>query len=216
MEIQTLEPTTISTVSRRVERVRELMRDAMTGPTQANPAGVHYGPPFPGSTKLTLLKPGAELILALWQARAEVVVTESDLGNDHRNFTADVKIVHMESGVLLATGSGTCSTLESKYRYRNAERICPACGQATIFKSKHGDGWYCWLKRGGCGAQFAADDPQITGQTLGQVENANPADNWNTCCQMAIKRAVVSTCTRLPGVGDLFTSGGEDESTQDS
>lgn len=36
---------------------------------------------------------------------------------------------------------------------------CPACRQRKpVLRSRHGDGWFCWEKRGGCGLNFTDDD----------------------------------------------------------
>ncbi len=89
-------------------------------------------------------------------------------------------------------GVGTCSTFESKYRYRKSSRKCPSCGKETIFKDKNPPhGFYCWAKKGGCGAKFGPQATEITSQEEGRADNENPAEFWNTVRKMAFKRAIV-------------------------
>lgn len=116
-------------------------------------------------------------------------------------------------------GYGYGSTLESKYRYRNAGRKCPSCGAENIRKSKNAsDGFYCWEKTGGCGSKFKANDPAITNQTVGKVDNPDAIDAANTVLKMTEKRSFVDACLNSFYISDLFTQdigedtgGGEEE-----
>src|SRR5262249_20895400 len=95
-------------------------------------------------------------------------------------------------GRLLGEGRGSCNSYESKYRWRDSKRKCPLCGAEAINKSKFDDGgWYCWAKRGGCGAKFLADDKTITEQKQGREANEDIADLKNTVLKMAKKRAKI-------------------------
>jgi hypothetical protein len=107
-----------------------------------------------------------------------------------------------DGGPVVAQGVGSANSHEKKYRWRNAEKKCPACSViGAVVKSKFDakpgtefagtKPWFCWKKKGGCGAEFAEDDTRITGQTLGMVENADPYDLDNTLLKMGKKRALV-------------------------
>src|ERR1019366_666122 len=115
-------------------------------------------------------------------------------------------------GTLVSSGVGTCSTKESKYRWRNADKVCPECGKATIIKGKaeYGGGWLCFAKRGGCGAKFPEGDRSIESQVTGKVENTDPADNWNTCLKIGKKRAYVDAIITATGASDEFTQDAEE------
>ena len=93
----------------------------------------------------------------------------------------------------MGEGVGSCSSWETKYRWRKVERICPRCGKANIRKSQHEEGWYCWTKTEGCGARFAAGDTTIESQEAGRKPNPDMADVVNTVLKMAYKRSKVST-----------------------
>ena len=65
------------------------------------------------------------------------------------------------------------TVFEQKYRWRDAQRVCPQCGKNAIIKGKaeFGGGWLCFVKKGGCGAKFADGDQTIETQPVGRVPN---------------------------------------------
>jgi predicted RNA-binding Zn-ribbon protein involved in translation (DUF1610 family) len=81
-------------------------------------------------------------------------------------------------GQVIAEGDGSCNSRETKYRYRTSERVCPACGQATIIKGRddYGGGWLCYAKKGGCGAKYKDGDKTIEEQKTGRIPNPDIAD----------------------------------------
>lgn len=131
--------------------------------------------------------------------------------NGHREYRATCSL-YATDGTFLGDGSGSCSTMESKYRYRNSERVCPDCGEAAIIKGKaeYGGGWLCFKKKGGCGTTFEDYDPAITDQEIGKVENPDIADVYNTCEKMADKRAFVAAVLKVTGASEVFTQDLED------
>lgn len=116
--------------------------------------------------------------------------------------------LHSE-GVHLGQGSGSCSNWEKKYRYREGERKCPTCGAAALIKGKleyerdlayrERGSWICFEKRGGCGAKFYGDDPQIAKQSTARVDNPDFADVVHVVRAMANKRALISAVLATPG-----------------
>src|SRR5690606_1944331 len=95
--------------------------------------------------KPTLLKAGAEKLCLTFRLSPTYVVTKTELGGGHREYEVRCTLTHITSGRVFGEGVGICSTHESKYRYRKAERTCPACGNTTIIKGKkeYGGGWLC-------------------------------------------------------------------------
>jgi predicted RNA-binding Zn-ribbon protein involved in translation (DUF1610 family) len=125
--------------------------------------GHHYGV-IPGTDgKKSLLKPGAEKICSLFMLAPSFSVQVRELANDHREYQVLCTLTHTVTGVMVAQADGSCSTRESKYRWRIASRKCPNCGEAAIRKGKeeYGGGFYCADRFGGCGAKFKAGDKQI-------------------------------------------------------
>jgi hypothetical protein len=163
--------------------------------------------------KNNLLKPGAEKLLDLFRCRAEYEFLSRDVDRATGLYAYEVrcKAINRETGTVLNEGLGSASSFESKHRYRNSERVCPQCGKPNIRKSKPPkEGWYCWEKTGGCGANFPKDDPDILDQAIGKMVNPDLADVANTVLKMAKKRAQVDCAIALARVSDIFAQDVED------
>jgi hypothetical protein len=113
---------------------------------------------------------------------------------------------------LVASADGSCNSWEKKYRYRQAERVCPDCKKATIIKGKteYGGGWVCFTKKGGCGSRFDDGAQVIEGQQTGQTLNPDVAEQVNTILKMAQKRALIAATLIATGASDYFTQDMED------
>jgi hypothetical protein len=175
--------------------------------------GSDYGV-IPGTKNRTLLKPGAEKLTQLFRCVPRFTVEEKienwDTGLFFYRFRCE--IVTQADRLTVAEGVGSCSTYESRYRWRNADRTCPACGKAAIIKGKaeYGGGYLCFKKKDGCGAKFAENDTAITGQPTGRVQNPDLHDAANTVLKMAKKRALVDAAISLARCSDIFTQDVED------
>lgn len=201
------EPRTLSLTQVRtgLDAIRQVMRECMT-------EGQDYGK-VPGcGDKPGLFQPGAQKLSMMFQLCPEVQKEEiTDYPNFHRGYRL---IVRVASGGKFADGVGECSTMESKYRYRNAARKCPACGKESIIKGKaeFGGGWLCYQKKGGCGEKWADGTEQANAfeSDGGKVENENPADHWNTTRKMAFKRAFVHAIINATNTSELWSQDLED------
>ncbi len=111
----------------------------------------------------------------------------------------------------VASGIGSCNSLEARYRWRDQSRKCPTCGLEAIIKGREefGGGWLCFKKKGGCGAKFKDNEESIIGQPSGRVENDDVFTQVNTIDKMAQKRAMVAASLNL-GFSDHFTQDIED------
>lgn len=171
---------------------------------------------IPGCNKPSLLKPGAETLNVTFGLRPILNpafdVISNDLPGGHREFQVTVHILSAGSDKEIATGLGSCSTSETKYRFRKAEQKCPKCGKPSVIKGKkeYGGGWVCFTKKDGCGAKFKDGDPAIENQEMGRIEHDNPADYFNTCLKMAKKRALVDGTLNATGASHVFTQDVED------
>lgn len=175
---------------------------------------------IPGTKNRTLLKPGAEKLTTLFRCVPRFVVEEKienwETGLFFYRFACHIET--LDGGNVVAEGVGSCNSYEGRYRWRNADRKCPECGAAAIMRSKFpprenpslAPGWYCFSKKGGCGAQFTAEDEAITGQATGRVQNPDLADCANTVLKMAKKRAHVDAAIALARCSDIFTQDVED------
>lgn len=199
------QPLTAQEIKGQVQRIQEVMQAVME-------EGYHYGV-IPGTQKPTLLKPGAEKLIVTFRLAPLLEVERIDLGSGHREYQVKCTLVHIPTGRTFGEGIGSCSTLESKYRWRQGERLCPHCGRATIIKGKaeYGGGWLCFAKKGGCGAKFAEHDTAITSQSTGRAENPDIADVYNTVLKMSKKRALVDATLTATAASDIFTQDLEQE-----
>jgi hypothetical protein len=168
---------------------------------------------IPGTPKPTLLKAGAEKIadsLNLYPDY-EVVSNVEDWDKPLFSYRYRCLLRFRGSGHVVATGVGSCNSLENRYRWRNVERKCPKCSNTAIIKGKeeYGGGWLCFKKKGGCGAKFEDNDESITSQSAGKVPNDDIYTQVNTIDKMAQKRSLVAAALNL-GFSEQFTQDLED------
>lgn len=174
---------------------------------------------IPGTDKPTLLKPGAEKLTTFFGLSKRFVLVERTEDWTGANHSGEPFFYYLyrcqlygRNNTLIAEADGSASSWESKYRYRNSERVCPSCGKAAIIKGKaeYGGGWLCFNKKGGCGAKFADKDKQITEQITGKVPNPDPADTVNTILKMSQKRALIAATLLAVNASEFFTQDMED------
>ena len=178
---------------------------------------VDYGV-IPGTEKRTLLKPGAEKLTTFFGLSTRFQLIEriedwSGAGLGGEPFFYYLYRCQLHRGpVLMAEADGSCNSREQKYRWREAQRVCPECGQAAIIKGReeYGGGFICFRKKGGCGAKFNDRDERITAQQTGRVFNAEIADQVNTIQKMAQKRALVAAVLLAVNASEFFTQDVED------
>ena len=178
---------------------------------------VDYGM-IPGTDKLTLLKPGAEKLTTFFglSTRFQLLERIEDwTGEDHGGepfFYYLYRCQLSRGDLLVAEADGSCNSRETKYRYREAQRVCPECGQAAIIKGKeeYGGGWLCFRKKGGCGAKFPNGDAVIESQQTGRVPNAEIADQVNTIQKMGQKRSLIAATLLAVNASEFFTQDVED------
>lgn len=187
---------------------------------------LHYGVVPGTNSKPTLFKAGAEMLLANMGLHAElhdveppiIDVTGKDYGGEPFVYYRRECIIYRQTGpkeddrMIVGRAPGACSSWESKYRYRDAARVCPKCKKPAIIvgKEEYGGGFLCYKKKEGCGAKFRDDDSAITGQSLGKVANPDMPDLINTILKMADKRALVAATLIATGCSDIFTQDVED------
>jgi len=175
-------------------------------------AGTDFGV-IPGTDKPTLLKPGAEKIADCLNLYPDYEVIQAredwDGGRFFYRYRCSLKV--RGSDAVVATGVGSCNSMEARYRWRTVERACPECKKPAVIKgaAKYGGGWLCWKKKGGCGKKFEEADARISGQVAGKVENDDPFSLVNTIDKMAQKRALVAASLNL-GFSHKFTQDVED------
>ena len=181
---------------------------------------------IPGTgTKPTLLKPGAEKLCNLFGLSIEQTVTQRiERWEDPGLFVYEVETVlrSMRTGTVVAHGLGCCNSKESRYRWRQGQRLCPDCGKDAIIKGRaeyskgqkgfEQGGWLCFAKKGGCGAKFADAASAIIGQSVERIENPDVFDLQNTILKMAGKRSLVDAVLKATRASGVFPQDMEDGS----
>lgn len=190
MERGTMSPTSVLA---HVARIQEMMKSVLH-------EGEHYGT-IPGTDKPTLLKAGAEKLSFTFRLLPKFRVTLRDLGNGHREYEMVCELWH-ESGVFAGEGVGICSTMESKYRYRNVSDyedtgdLIPA--DAKDRKQEYRKQGFGMKKVNGQWAWVRYKDSV-------RSENPDIADTYNTVLKMAKKRALVDATITACAASDIFT-----------
>jgi hypothetical protein len=192
----------------RLAMIREAQEKAMV-------LDVDYGK-VPGTDKPTLFKPGSEKLSVLFQLDVQLHNEKVWGPGDHLTVISHATVFHAPTGSRLGYGEGVCTTRERKYAYRKQERTCPTCEAAAVIKGKaeYGGGWLCWRKRDGCGAKFADGDQAIESQPVGEMDNPDLPDLWNTVVKMAEKRGRVDAVLAVTGASALFTQDAAEEAAQ--
>lgn len=180
------------------------LQESKDGGTDGGDYGV-----IPGTKKKTLLKSGAEKLCELYGLADEYVIVAKveDWQQGLFDYTIECRLRTRRDDNLVGTGLGSCSSFESRYRWRDVNRSCPSCGADAVIRGKeeYGGGWVCWKRKDGCGATFAETDPAITNQKLGRVENPDIIDVKNTVLKIAKKRAKVDAVIGVTRSSGIFT-----------
>lgn len=196
-------PVTVDQLVARRELIKEVAERVMQ-------EGEHFGKIEGRGEKKSLFKAGAEVLLTTFGLRPVIDLEHDvrmlDQGNGHREYTITTHLYN-SAGEEIATGLGSCTTMETRYRYRKGERVCPSCQKAAIVKGKeeYGGGWYCMPGKGGCGKKFRDGDQAIESQPTGRTENPDIADVYNSVLKMAGKRSLVDGTIKATACSDMFT-----------
>jgi hypothetical protein len=166
--------------------------------------------------KPTLLLPGMEKLMRALNAVPRYVERRVIVDYDRPlfHYEYECQLIDASSGQFIpgGIGLGLCTSKESAFAWRQANRVCPNCGKEAIIKGKaeYGGGWICFAKKGGCGAKFAEDAPEIMSQQTGRVENPDLFDQVNAIMKRAKKRALGDAVKGAAAVSEFFTVDVED------
>jgi hypothetical protein len=187
-----------------VNLIQEVMKEVMQ-------KDQHYGV-VPGcGNKPALFKSGAEKLAMTFRLRPIIKEHGEDvkitmLENGHRDYLVFCHVYNM-TGVELATGVGSASTMESKYRYRRGVDF-KVIGDKIPKDYKEQKEKY---RREGFGAKSIDGSWKWVEYTKAdRSENPDIADTYNTILKMAKKRAFVDGVLSATGASDIFTQDIED------
>lgn len=187
-----------------VNLIQEVMKSVMR-------ENEHYGK-IPGcGDKPSLLKPGAEKLMFTFRLVADPEVEVFELYHPtvqgHREYRVKVRISSI-NGTYMGGGVGSCSTMESKYRFRGGEKISTDQKVPTEYWNLKKAGKFDEAKAliGGDNYGVAKIDGAWMICEIGEKqEHDNPADFYNTCEKMAKKRALVDATLTVTAASDIFT-----------
>ena len=160
--------------------------------------GEHYGI-IPGVQKPSLMQSGAEKICLMFHLvpHYEMVKEPIEGMPGHREYTCTCSLYDSD-GVKRGEAVASCSTMESRYRWRDGWEDTgePIPGDARDRKQEY--------RKKGLGMK-KVNGAWLWVRFLDRQENPDIADQWNTVCQMAQKRAFVRAVRSATAASDIFT-----------
>lgn len=164
--------------------VQEVMKAVMK-------PGVHYGV-IPGAgDKPTLFKSGAEVLCMTFRIADSYRVTDLSTPGSIR-YRVECVGAHQDTGLVLGSGMGECSTDEEKYKWRKV--VCDEEFDATPDN----------LRR----IKFGRD--RRGGHYVVKQIKTDAADLANTALKMACKRAKIAMVLNVTAASDMFSQDLED------
>jgi len=178
------QPLSVNEIKAQINIIQQVLKGVMK-------KDVHYGA-VPGcGDKPTLLKPGAEKIMATFRLAADPVIDDLSTTDEIR-YRVTVRLKAF-NGVFAGAGIGECSTSEEKYKWRKV--VCNEEFEEAPEDRRREK----WVK--GWGNQKPRQMKQMRTQ---------PADIANTVLKMAKKRALVDAVLTATAASDIFDQDLED------
>lgn len=144
---------------------------------------------IPGTSKPTLLKPGAEKLLMMFGLTSEYEIIEKIEDYSNGVFAYTMRCILSKNGKKITEGVGCCNSKENKYRWRwTKEEDLPAGIDKGSLKKKTNK----W------------------GKDEYQIENDEIYSQANTILKMAKKRAQIDATLTVASLSELFTQDLED------
>lgn len=182
----------VESILARVALVRRVAAEIMK-------PGVHFGT-IPGcGTRKALLQPGAELLAMTFRLAPEFAVHHQDLPGGHREYVSKCLLRSQASGLPIAEAVRTCSSMESKYRWRSE-----VVGEIPrdYFRTRDKDPAAARAMLGGQNREVRKRGGKWVVVEL--EECPCPSEFFNTVAAMAQKRALVAAVRSATAASDLF------------
>lgn len=201
----------VDEIVHKIEKVRDVAARVMK-------EDIHFGT-IPGTQKPTLYKAGAEILgLTFMMApKYEGERQPIDLGNGHREYIIRCDMYHKVTEKFLGSGVGSCSTMESKYRFRPG----PVTSTGKPVPKEYWDCRKSDPKRaqellGGKGYSTKKIDGNWEIVQAGEVvENPNIADTYNSVLKIGSKRAYIDATLKATAASEVYTQDLEDMKDND-
>src|SRR4030095_3785846 len=123
------------------------------------------------------------------------------------------ELYHVQTGMFMGSGLGSCSTLEAKYRWRTGPKT--ATGKPVpreYWDLRNSDPVKAVALLGGKGFTVGKNEAGVWEifEAGERIEHDNPADYYNTVLKIAKKRAHVDAVLTATAASDIFTQDLED------
>lgn len=185
-----------------LQKIKDQIKNVHLLMTEVMKEDEHYGV-IPGTKKRSLYKQGAEKLSMMFRLAPEYEIERIDMENGHREVNVVCRIIHIPSGTIQAQGVGSCSTMESKFRYRNVSGY-DVLDEAIPKDAKDNKAAY---RKKGFGMQ--KDDELgwvwVKYRSSERQENPDIADTYNTVLKMGKKRAHIDAVLTATAASDIFT-----------
>lgn len=160
----------IATIQQNIQMAERLVMNVLEKDVDY---GIH-----PGTDSFALRDPGASKIINAFNCYPDHKILYSQETDDIITFQLQANLISRQTGNIVGTGIGSCSTMESKYGFR-------------------------WIENP---EDYGYKREELTRRRRGKYRIPNPeiADLGNTILKMATKRAEVDACGSLPGVGSAL------------
>src|ERR1700719_397190 len=206
-EIMHREPMTLNAAA--VTQTMDMLKQVRQFVAKEMVDGTDFGViPGTGTQKVMLLS-GAMKVCMLYNCYPKYSVETSEIGGGHVEFRVKTELVSRATDAVVGSGLGSCSTMESKYRWRNSDAFevtdmaIPADAKEKKadyrkkgFGMKKTDAGWVWVRFTGGGTR---------------AENEDIYDQRNTVLKMAKKRSLVDASIGLGCMADLFTQDLDDD-----
>ena len=176
----------VEELKNQVALIQDVMKEVMKD-------GEHYGS-IPGAgDKKTLFKSGAEKLSFVFRLKPRFHIDTNYINDDDREYSVRCELTF--NGQFAGEGVGSCSTRESKYRYRS-ESTGKEVPQQYWQQGKNPEliG----------GAHYSVKKSSGKWFICHRVEYDDPADYYNTCLKMAKKRAHIDAILTATAASDIF------------
>jgi hypothetical protein len=210
-----LVPMDVSLVLMRKAEIAKIGKEVMKKADFTNGIYGHYGV-IPGTKTNCLLKAGAQLLCMVFHICPKYETKKYELEDGHREYESICNGYQIGTNIFLGQGVGSCSTLESKYRYRyekgdgeNTGKPLPGKywgekkkntekGNKAAFNLIGGKGFFPKKLDDGRWMIFKKTESK-------KIPNPDIADQYNTVKKQSNKRALVDMVLQVLAAGDMFT-----------
>jgi len=187
----------ISNLKQQADLIKQVMTTVMK-------EDEHYGI-IPGTSKPTLLKPGAEKLGMVFRLAADYEIIEKVRDQNFIAYTVKCVLTHIPTGQLISSGLGSCNSRENKYRYRSE----------NTGKEVPKEFWQSRSQNLLGGPQYHPRKVDKKWMIYEQIETDNPWDVDNTLIKMACKRSHISAMLSATAASDIFDTGDPRETDAD-